>query len=257
MPSSPRMLKPALPSRPVAPFAAPNRVGARRTLTPGSKRTRSLMSEASWSAIWRSVITLTVAGTSSTFCGNRVALTVIVPRGSTITSGSPSCAAAGVARTATQDASADMPARASDRPIRRMRLDKAVSRLFSLLRIVIDATRAKCAAGPGQAYCCEPLAILCGICASCASARSNRTRPCAAAKAGAQTGSPPSRRHKRWNGHPGLRRGESHFRRRSPHISRHPGFGPGSIWRQAWSKRFWPPRCRHNGPDSRPGWRVD
>jgi hypothetical protein len=63
----------------VAPIAAPKRAGARRTVTPGSKRTRSLMSVASWSAISSLVMTVTVAGASSCNTGARVAVTVMRP----------------------------------------------------------------------------------------------------------------------------------------------------------------------------------
>jgi hypothetical protein len=58
----PRMTKPSLPARPVDPDAAPKRVGARRTLTPGSKRTRSLMSVASSSAMVSARLTEMVTG---------------------------------------------------------------------------------------------------------------------------------------------------------------------------------------------------
>lgn len=92
LPSSPRMLKPALPSRPVEPCAAPKRVGARRTLTPGSYRTKSFTSETRLSAMAASSITLTVAGTSRIEVGMRVAVTVIVLRASARNSGSPSWA---------------------------------------------------------------------------------------------------------------------------------------------------------------------
>ena len=72
------MLNPSAPPRPVDPSAAENRDGERRTLTPGSKRTRSRISDANSSAICSSLLTVTVAGTSLTFCGTRVAVTVIV-----------------------------------------------------------------------------------------------------------------------------------------------------------------------------------
>jgi hypothetical protein len=69
------MLKPALPSRPVEAPAAVKRAGALRTETPGSSRTRSLMSLTRPSSISSDEMTLTVTGTCTDF-SERVAVTV-------------------------------------------------------------------------------------------------------------------------------------------------------------------------------------
>ena len=58
--------------------AAPKRAGARRTDTPGSKRTISRTSVASSSAICCWSMTVTVAGASTTATGARVAVTVMI-----------------------------------------------------------------------------------------------------------------------------------------------------------------------------------
>jgi hypothetical protein len=77
-----------LRSRPVEPSAAPKRAGELRTETPGSKRIRSLMSVTSSSSMSLSVMTETVAGTSSTDCSTRVAVTVIWLRASLLATSS-------------------------------------------------------------------------------------------------------------------------------------------------------------------------